>query len=127
MESLSASGPGAIQSLDWRGCPFFWWAVRSLSKANTLEEIGDFWDNHSLADYWDQTREVEFNVRATRRHRITIDPEIYEKIMSRSHRRGVLPETLINLWLAEKLKETELLIDKNAAQPGAPADLQGKA
>ncbi len=96
----------------------------SISKVSTLEEIGEFWDNHSLADYWDQTREVEFNVRATRRHRITIDPELYDKIISRSSRRGILPETLINLWLAEKLKESELLIDKNDAQPGTPADLQ---
>jgi hypothetical protein len=31
----------------------------SISKARTLEEIADFWDTHSLADYWDQTYEVE--------------------------------------------------------------------
>ena len=35
-----------------------------ISKAKTLEEIGEFWDNHSLADYWEKTKEVEFNVRA---------------------------------------------------------------
>ncbi len=72
----------------------------SISKAETPEEIGEFWDSHSLADYWDETEEVEFNIRATRRHRITIDPELYDKITSRSRRRGILPETLINLWLA---------------------------
>jgi len=32
--------------------------VTSISKARTLEEIGDFWDTHSLADYWDDTHEV---------------------------------------------------------------------
>ena len=37
----------------------------------TLEEIADFWDTHSLADYWDQTHEVSFEVRAQRRRRIT--------------------------------------------------------
>ena len=26
----------------------------------TPEEIGEFWDTHSLADYWDETHEVEF-------------------------------------------------------------------
>ena len=46
----------------------------SISKANTLEEIAKFWDNNSLADYWDETKEVKFNIRATRRNRITIDP-----------------------------------------------------
>lgn len=28
----------------------------------TPEEIGEFWDTHSLADYWDETYQVEFNV-----------------------------------------------------------------
>ena len=28
----------------------------------TPEEIGEFWDTHSLADYWDETQEVEFQV-----------------------------------------------------------------
>ena len=42
----------------------------SISKATTLKEIGEFWDNHSLADYWDKTEEAEFKIRATRRHRI---------------------------------------------------------
>ena len=32
----------------------------SVSKAQTLEEIADFWDMHSLDDYWDQTREAVF-------------------------------------------------------------------
>jgi hypothetical protein len=41
--------------------------LTSISKAQTIEEIGAFWDEHSLADYWDQTREVEFEVRAQRR------------------------------------------------------------
>ncbi len=29
--------------------------LTTLSKARTLEEVGEFWDTHSLADYWDQT------------------------------------------------------------------------
>ncbi len=28
----------------------------------TPEEIGEFWDTHSLADYWDETQEVGFQV-----------------------------------------------------------------
>ncbi len=76
-----------------------------LSKANTLEEIADFWDSHSLAEHWDETEEVDFQVRARRRHRVTLDPEVYARIEIQAHERGVLPETLVNLWLAERLKE----------------------
>ena len=28
----------------------------------TPEEIGEFWDTHDLADYWDETEEVEFQI-----------------------------------------------------------------
>lgn len=35
----------------------------------TEDEIADSWDTHSLADSWDQTQEVEFEVGAKRRRR----------------------------------------------------------
>ena len=28
----------------------------------TPDEIGEFWDTHSLADYWDETHEVKFRL-----------------------------------------------------------------
>ena len=34
----------------------------------TPEEIREFWDTHSLADYWDETEEVEFQVNLKSRH-----------------------------------------------------------
>lgn len=40
--------------------------LTNISKARTAEEIGAFWDEHSLADFWDKTHEVEFKVRASR-------------------------------------------------------------
>ncbi|MEK6299725.1 MAG: CopG family antitoxin [Acidobacteriota bacterium] len=73
------------------------------SRAHTPEEIGEFWDSHSLADHWDETREVDFEVRAKRRRRITLDPQVYAQLEAQARERGVLPETLVNLWLAERL------------------------
>jgi predicted nucleic acid-binding protein len=77
--------------------------LTSVSRARTLEEIADFWDTHSLADYWDQTHEVEFEIRAKRRRRVTLVPEVYTQVEAQARARGILPETLINLWLAERL------------------------
>ncbi len=77
----------------------------SISKARSIEEIADFWDNHSLDDYWDQTHEVEFKVRAKRRRRITLDPDIYSKVETQARIRGIMPETLVNMWLTERLHE----------------------
>jgi hypothetical protein len=75
----------------------------SISKASTLEEVAEFWDNHSLADYWDETHEVEFEVRAKQRRHITLDPDVYADLEAQASVRGVLPETLVNLWVAERL------------------------
>ena len=79
--------------------------LTSISRARTLEEIADFWDTHSLDDYWYQTHEVEFEVRAKRRRRITLVPEVYTRVEAQARERGILPETLVNLWLVERLQE----------------------
>ena len=79
----------------------------SISKARTLEEIADFWDTHSLDDYWDQTREAVFEARAQHRRRIALDPDVYTRIAAQAHTRGILPETLVNLWLLERLQASE--------------------
>ena len=70
-----------------------------------IEEADEFWDNHSLSDYWDRTQKAEIEVRAKRRRRVTIDPEVYSKIVAQVRMRGVLPETLVNTWLTERLEE----------------------
>ena len=76
-----------------------------ISKASSPEEIAEFWDTHSLDDHWDKTREVEFEVRAQQRRRVTLDPELYQKIEAQARERGVLPETLVNIWLTERIQE----------------------
>ena len=63
------------------------------------------WDTHSLADHWDQTHEVEFEVRAKRRYRVTLIPEVYAQLEGQASKLGILPETLVNLWLVERLQE----------------------
>lgn len=75
----------------------------SISKASSLEEVADFWDTHSLADYEDQTQEVEFEVRATRKRKVSLAPEVYEQIEAQALAKGIQAETLVNLWLSERL------------------------
>jgi len=81
--------------------------LSGISQAETLEEIGEFWDTHSLDDYWEKTREAEFEIRAVQRRRVTVEPKIYKELEAEARVRGVVPETLVNLWLAEKLHATK--------------------
>jgi hypothetical protein len=73
----------------------------SISNAGSIEEIADYWDNHSLADHWEQTHEVDFEVRAL--HRITLEPDVYARLQEQAESSGVPLATLANLWLSEKL------------------------
>ncbi|MFZ4655389.1 MAG: hypothetical protein ACOYNY_00155 [Caldilineaceae bacterium] len=84
--------------------------VTSISKAQTLEEIGDYWDTHSLTEHWDETYEVEFEVRAQERHHVAIEPELYNRVEVQARQRGVQPETLINLWISERLQGATVLV-----------------
>jgi hypothetical protein len=52
-----------------------------------------------------QDEEVVFEARAQQRQRITLDPELYEKIETQARQKGILPETLVNIWLAERVSE----------------------
>lgn len=69
----------------------------------SLEQASDFWDTHSVADYWDDMTEVEVEVRAARRHQVTVEPDLWEKVASTARAKGISVETLVNLWLAERV------------------------
>jgi hypothetical protein len=70
----------------------------------SVEEAADFWDSHDLADYWDLTREAQFEVDIQRRVFLTaLEPELAKKLTTCARQQGVSTETLINVWLSEKL------------------------
>lgn len=77
----------------------------ALPEAASPEEVAEFFETHSLANYEEEFKEVEIGVRAKRRRRITLTPKVYEKIEEEVRLRGVSPETLANLWLSERLSQ----------------------
>ncbi|MEO0248103.1 MAG: hypothetical protein ABIN58_00900 [candidate division WOR-3 bacterium] len=79
----------------------------TISRAKTIEGIAAFWDANSLDDYWGRTRSTSFDVRAVRRRRITIAPETYSRIEALARLRGVTAETLVNVWLTERVRTQE--------------------
>jgi len=67
-------------------------------------EAGAFWDNHDLTDYPEDTREVPCEVDLRRRVFLTaLEPELAERLGAYALRQGVSAETLVNVWVAEKL------------------------
>ena len=70
----------------------------------SVAEAAEFWDSHDLADYWDLTQEVSVEVDIQRRVFLTaLEPELAKKLVACARKQGVSTETLINVWLTEKL------------------------
>jgi len=70
------------------------------------KKIGEFWDTHDLADYWEQTHPVEFELDI--QSEVTyysLEVTLADKVRSMAKQRGVSSETLLNLWVKEKLQE----------------------
>ncbi|MGB7948515.1 MAG: CopG family antitoxin [Candidatus Binatia bacterium] len=78
----------------------------SISNARSYAKIGEFWDEHDLTDYWGKTKKIKFDV--------VLEPEatyypvskhLSEKIQSEARKQGVSSDTLVNLWLEQKINE----------------------
>jgi hypothetical protein len=77
----------------------------SISEAQSYKDIGEFWDTHDLADHWDRTEPAEFEVDIL--SEITyyaLDSKLSEAVRSLARKRGVSADTLLNIWVQEKLQ-----------------------
>ena len=85
--------------------------VSSISQARTVEEMAEFWDTHSLADYEDQTYEVDMTFDpSARRTFVSIEPELLKDLRHIARERRVSTQTLVNLWLRQRVDKLESLV-----------------
>lgn len=77
-----------------------------IPEFETLDDIAEFWDNHSTADD-DVTHEVYFEVNIHPKD-VTISPlpELGQTLNTLASARGISVETLVNVWLTEKVLES---------------------
>ena len=72
----------------------------------SIEALWDFWDSHSSADYEDLMEPVELFVElSSTKSYLFVVKDLYPRIRQRAHEKGISTETLVNLWLQEKLAE----------------------
>lgn len=82
---------------------------RRLPDFKTAEEEATFWETHSVVPYLEQLEDAEFEVVRPRKRQVSIrfDPAILEQVRRVARARGVPYQTLIQLWVAEKLAEVQ--------------------
>ncbi len=80
---------------------------KRIPEFSSHEEMGEFWDTHSLADYWDQTEPAEFTIseQVRRRYVVRIDGDLLNRVQRVAQVRGVSTEILVNLLLEQRLSE----------------------
>lgn len=70
----------------------------------SLEEAGEFWDTHSSDDYEEFMQEAHFEVDLQRRStEVRVSDKLIRDLRRIAGREGVATETLVNLWLREKV------------------------
>lgn len=78
----------------------------SISKASSYKEIGEYWDTHDLSDVWDKTKIVSFDVEIeSEATYYAVEKSLSEKVQYIARKQGVSSDTLINLWIQEKVQE----------------------
>lgn len=77
----------------------------SISQASSYQEIGEFWGTHDLGDYWEQTKPVDFEVELQAETTyFALESGLSSHLREIAVQRGVAPETLLNLWVRERLQ-----------------------
>lgn len=78
----------------------------SVSKASSYQEIGEYWDSHDLGEIWDETEEAKFEVDLESDvFYYAVETSLSSKLHTIAEQRGVSVETLINLWVQEKVNQ----------------------
>ena len=71
-----------------------------------IEAAAAFWDNHDLSDYWGETSEAQFDVDLERRViLVPLEQQVARKLAEIARQQGISTETLVNVWLSERLQE----------------------
>jgi CopG antitoxin of type II toxin-antitoxin system len=73
----------------------------SVSKADSDEKIGEFWDSHDFTEFDTDAPDAYFEVTCT----VPVKLELLSEIEKQAAKRGVKVEALVNLWLQQKTDE----------------------
>jgi hypothetical protein len=73
---------------------------------DTLQEFWAFWDTHSTADYEDLMEEVDVQINlGSSKIYCAVAKDLIGPLQTQARQQGVSAQTLINLWLREKMIE----------------------
>ena len=70
-----------------------------------IMKASDYWDSHSVADCWDETCKVNFEIKISKEPKyIVLEPKLSKKIWRASLKQGLTPDAFIDSLLKEKAR-----------------------
>lgn len=82
--------------------------IKEIPKFASLEEEARFWDNHSLADYWDSFSDVDIKFELDKPRTdmliVRIQKDMKDKMRKIARSKGLNISTMARMWLMEKMK-----------------------
>ncbi len=81
--------------------------MAKIPEFSSEQEESEFWDTHSATEFWDETTPVDVQFRDVRPRKTLISLRLDEATIARlkaiAHGRGIGYQTLIRMWLLERL------------------------
>jgi hypothetical protein len=82
--------------------------ARNIPEFKTIEEEAEFWDTHSVTDYWDEFEDVEVVVELDQpqeeRLVLRLQKGVKEQLERVAKSKGLNVSALARMWLLEKLR-----------------------
>lgn len=80
--------------------------AKATVPAKSLDALVEYFDTHDLGDEWALMPEAQFDIDIQKRtHLVAIDEELIERLAAIAKAQYLPAETLINVWLKEKVLE----------------------
>lgn len=85
--------------------------MSKLPKFANEQEEAEFWDTHESTDFLDDTEPVDVifvDARPPKKQiSLRLDPEAIDKLKTIAQRKGVGYQTLIRMWVMERLAQEQ--------------------
>lgn len=79
---------------------------RNISKIDRYCEMSEYWGTHDVSDHWEEGRDVHFDVDI--KSEVTycaIERDLSERVREAARRHGVSSDTMVNMWIQDRLLE----------------------
>ena len=94
--------------------------MAKIPKFETEEQEAEFWDTHDSTDYLEDTEEVEIEYVDTRPKTLIslrLHSKTIEQLKVLASKRGIGYQTMIRMWVMERLEEET----RKAKRPSEPS------